>query len=545
MDPINFANALPLTADGPAFAASTAPSLQLEPVAPTDTRPARLSPLAVLPVFLDLKGKRVLVAGPAADDGEDGHRPEPDGLVWKVELLAATGACVEVYAPYQPPELLALQASPPAGCVLLIARAWRPEDFTGAMVAVGALSGAAAETFAQAAKHAGIPVNVVDTPALGTFNFGTIVNRAPMTIAISTEGASPVVGQIVRSRIEAILHPALGAWLTRAKSMREAVKARLPMGAGRRDLWRRFADRAIAATSPPTDADIEALFGQPDRPAAPDSVGRGSVVLVGAGPGDPELITLKALRALQSADIIMYDRLVSVEILEMGRREARRVLVGKTGGGRSCRQSDINDQIVAFALEGKRVVRLKGGDPMVFGRANEEIAACRAADVPVEIVPGVSAAMGAAAQLGLSLTDRRLARRLMFVTGHSESGQAPEHDWPRLADPWTTTVFYMGGRTFADMLPKLIAAGLDPDTPAVAINGATSVGGRHVACKVRDVPAAVATLDATRPCLILVGRAMALSEHNDGASGGRSESRVQAELQSSTQTTVERNAAMS
>ena len=491
----------------------TAPSLLLEPVAPRDTRPARLSPLAVLPVFLDLKGRRVLVAGPGPDDGEHGNPPETDGLVWKVELLAAAGACVEVYAPYQPPELLALAASPPSGCVLLIGRAWRPDDFTGAVAAIGALSGEAAEVFAVAAKRAGVPVNVVDTPALGTFNFGTIVNRAPMTIGISTEGASPVVGQLVRSRIEAILHPALGAWLSRAKTVRDAVKARLPMGAARRALWRRFADQALAATAPPTEADIAALFDPPTESVRTSYTGaKGSVVLVGAGPGDPELITLKALRALQSADIIMYDRLIGAEILEMGRREARRVLVGKTGGGRSCRQSDINDQIVAFALEGKRVVRLKGGDPMVFGRANEEIAACRAAGVPVEVVPGVSAAMGAAAQLGLSLTDRRLARRLMFVTGHSDSGHAPEHDWPRLADPWTTTVFYMGGRTFGEMLPKLVAAGLDPETPAVAVSGATTVAMRHRACRVCEVPAVVASLDPAQPCLILVGRAMAASD---------------------------------
>lgn len=484
-----------------------APDTGTSPLAPRDTRPARLSPLAVLPVFLDLKGKRVLVAGPGPAAGEGGHAPETDGMVWKVELLAAAGACVEVYAPFVPRELRDLQASPPSGCVLIIERRWTPADFAGAAAAVAALSDEAASEFAAAAKAAGIPVNVVDTPALGTFNFGTIVNRAPLTIGISTEGAAPVAGQLVRSRIEQIIHPAIGSWLARAKTLRDTVKARLPMGAARRDLWRRFADRAIAATAPPSDADVEALFGPTD---ARESGGqRGSVVLVGAGPGDPELVTLKALRALQSADVIMYDRLIGPEILEMGRREARRILVGKTGGGRSCRQSDINDQIVALALEGKRVVRLKGGDPMVFGRANEEIAACRAAGVPVEIVPGVSAAMGAAAQLGLSLTDRKAARRLLFVTGHSESGRAPDHDWVQLADPWTTTVFYMGGRTFSDMLPKLFAAGLDGDTPAIAISGATmSDGGQRVDCAVRDLPAALSSLDPRLPCLILVGRAM-------------------------------------
>lgn len=459
--------------------------------APTQTRPARMSPLALLPVFLDLRGKRAVVAG----DGE--------GAVWKAELLAAAGACVEVYSAEPSSDLLALQADPPAGCVLIIARGWKAADFKGAAVAIGALEGDNARAFATSARLAGIPVNVVDTPQLGSFNFATIVNRAPITIAISTDGAAPVLGQSIRAKIEALLHPALGEWAAAAKTMRSAVKAKFGMGAQRRDMWRRFADLALAAKSPPTQADIDRII---------DSIttdGKGSVVLVGAGPGDPELLTLKAIRALQSADVILYDRLVGSEVLEFGRREARRVLVGKTGGGKSCRQSDINDVMVAHALEGKRVVRLKGGDPMVFGRANEEIAACRAAGVTVEVVPGISAAMGAAAELQISLTDRTRARRLQFVTGHALNGEAPDHDWPRLADPWTTTVFYMGGRTFAQMLPKLLEAGLDGATPAIVVSGATHTGGQHIRTTVLGVIDAVAKLDATQPCLIMVGRAMA------------------------------------
>ncbi len=454
-----------------------------------------MSPLAQLPVFLDLRGKRVVVAG----DG--------DGAVWKAELLAAAGACVEVYAATPSGDLLALQADPPAGCVLIIARTWHPSDFKGAAVAIGALEGGDAEHFAASARAAGIPVNVVDTPALGSFNFATIVNRAPITIAISTDGAAPVLGQSIRSKIEAVLHPALGDWAAAAKTLRTTVKSRLGMGAQRRDMWRRFADLALAAKAPPTEAD---LYGVIDSIGIEgDGKGQGSVALVGAGPGDPELLTLKAIRALQSADVILYDRLVSPQVLEFGRREARRVLVGKTGGGKSCRQSDINDVMVTLALEGKRVVRLKGGDPMIFGRANEEIAACRAAGIAVEVVPGITAALGAAAELQISLTDRTRARRVQFVTGHAMNGEAPDHDWPRLADAWTTTVFYMGGRTFAQMLPKLLEAGLDGATPAVVVSGATWSGGQHVATTVVGVIDAVAKLDAKRPCLIMVGRAMA------------------------------------
>ncbi len=476
-------------------------------IPPRETRPSRMSPLAVLPVFFDLRGKRVVVAG----DG--------DGAVWKAELLAAAGANVEVYAPEPSAELLALadahpfkgesvpeglQRSLTIGSVRPVARGWQSADLAGAACAVGALEGEAAEAFAHAAGKAGIPVNVVDTPGVGTFNFGTIVNRAPIVIGISTDGAAPVLGQQIRGKIEALLHPALGAWAARARDMRDVVKALLPMGAARRDLWRRFADQALTAKVAPTDADLEDLFDEPVGAT------RGSVVLVGAGPGDPELLTLKAVRALQSADVIMYDRLVGADILEFGRREARRILVGKTGGGKSCRQGDINAVMVALALEGKRVVRLKGGDPMVFGRANEEMAACRAAGLAVEVVPGITAATGAAAELGLSLTDRTAARRLQFVTGHAENGQAPDYDWQLIADPWTTTVFYMGGRTFAAMLPRLLAAGLAPDTPAVAISAATTPASRHRVTTAAGVPGAVAGLDATQPCLIILGRAVGL-----------------------------------
>lgn len=451
-----------------------------------------MSPLAVLPVFFDLRGKRAVVAG----DGE--------GAIWKAELLAAAGAHVDVYTVEPSADLVALRDGPPCGSVTLVGRGWKAGDFAGAAVAVGALEGAEAEAFAMAARAAGVPVNLVDTPGMGTFNFGTIINRSPIAIGISTDGAAPVLGQTIRGKIEALLHPALGAWAARAKDLREAVKARLPMGAARRDLWRRFADAALAARAAPSAGELEGLFAESGEAK------RGSVVMVGAGPGDPELLTVKALRALQSADVIMYDRLVGADILELGRREALRVLVGKTGGGKSCRQSDINERMVAFALEGKRVVRLKGGDPMVFGRANEEIAACKAAGVAISSVPGITAALGAASELGLSLTDRKLARRLQFVTGHAESGHAPEHDWAQLADPWTTTVFYMGARTLAEMMPKLLAAGLDPATPALAVSGATTADSAHIKTTVAGLTKAIDALEGGQPCLIVIGRAVGM-----------------------------------
>jgi uroporphyrin-III C-methyltransferase/precorrin-2 dehydrogenase/sirohydrochlorin ferrochelatase len=449
-----------------------------------------MHPLTVLPVFVSLAGKRVVVAGTG------------DAVVWKAELAAAAGAHVEVFAPDPCAELDELSQAPPAGSMAVIRRRWRADDLAEAALAIGALTGEEAAAFAAAARAHGIPVNIVDTPSLSTFSFGSIVNRSPVVIGIGTDGAAPVLGQAIRAKIEALLHPALGAWAAAALRLRTTITARLPMGPSRRDLWRRFADRALAARDAPTEQDLRDLTFVGPRNC-------GSVALVGAGPGDPELLTLKALRALQSADVILYDRLVSPETLELARREARRMLVGKVGGGASCRQDDINSLMVQLARDGKRVVRLKGGDPMVFGRAAEELAACRAAGIAVEVVPGITAALGAAAELQIPLTDRRYTRRVQFVTGHSEAGGAPAHDWPSLADPWTITAFYMSARTFSDMLPKLIAAGLDPATPALAVSAATTPRRAHACCAVRDLPAVLADMALPQPCLILIGNGLA------------------------------------
>jgi len=262
----------------------------------------------------------------------------------------------------------------------------------------------------------------------------------------------------------------------------------------------------MTRSSPPADG------GKLPRRIDESDLPHWHVALVGAGPGDPELLTLKALRCLQQADVVLHDRLVSREVLDLARREARLMLVGKTGGGPGCKQSDINALMVRLALSGQRVVRLKGGDPLVFGRAAEEIEACRNAGLTVEVVPGITAALGAAATLQIPLTDRRNSRRVQFVTGHSVSGRAPDHDWATLADPWTTTVFYMGARTFAEMLPRLLAAGLDPTTPALAVAAATTPRQVERSGRVADLPAILATMPTGEPCLIMVGKAIAAAE---------------------------------
>lgn len=465
-------------------------SLMNPTLPPAETRARRIAPLTALPVFLELKGRRVVVAGAG------------EGAIWKAELAAAAGAEVVVCCPEPQPELTALAAAPPAGTIAVHARPWRPQDLDGAAVAIGALDGEDAEAFVAAARERGVLANIVDSPGRSDFSFGTIVNRAPVTIAIGTGGSAPVLGQAIRARIEALLHPALGDWAAAARSLRETFKARTGMGEARRALWRRFADAAMVARAPPTAEELKSFAN-----TAPSK--EGSIALVGAGPGAPDLVTLKALRALQSADVVLYDRLVSAEILDYARREAQRILVGKAAGAPSCRQDDINALMVKLGKEGKRVVRLKGGDPLLFGRAAEELAAAREAGLPIEVVPGITAALGAAAELKIPLTDRRFAKRLQLVTGHSERGVAPEHDWHGLADAQTTTVFYMGSRTLAAMLPRMLAAGLDPTTPAVAVLATTTPSSTVVTAPIGELPDSLRDIDPKLPCLILIGRAIA------------------------------------
>jgi uroporphyrin-III C-methyltransferase/precorrin-2 dehydrogenase/sirohydrochlorin ferrochelatase len=238
--------------------------------------------------------------------------------------------------------------------------------------------------------------------------------------------------------------------------------------------------------------------------------GTGSVVLVGAGPGDPELLTLKAVRMLQSADVVLFDALVSDGVLELVRREARCLAVGKRGGRASCRQQDINDLMVRLARRGKRVVRLKAGDPMIFGRAGEEIARLEAAGIPVEIVPGITAGLAAAAALGVSLTHRDHAHSVRFVTGHSKDGGLPEGlDWQGLADRETSLVFYMAGRTGAAVAQRLIAAGLPPATPVVAMASVSRPDETRWAGTLSALAAEGCHADGDKPVLLGIGRVFA------------------------------------
>ncbi|MBV8790656.1 MAG: uroporphyrinogen-III C-methyltransferase [Pseudolabrys sp.] len=462
---------------------------------PIETASPRIGVLARLPVFFALDGKRVVVAGgsPAA--------------AWKAELLSAAGAKVEVVTLDVSDEMRSLTTDPPRGPVVLHSRHWEPTDLDGAAIAVGTFDDdGEAAAFAAAARAAGIPVNVIDKPDFCDFSFGSIVNRSPLVIGISTDGAAPVFAQAIRAKLEAMLPQGFALWATAPARWRSSLKSSGLSFAGRRTFWQLFTQQAVThPTEQPDDADYRRLLDEVRGLGA--AAGAGSVTLVGAGPGDPELLTLRALRALQTADVILFDDLVSREVLDFARREAKKMLVGKTGHGPACKQSDINEMMVRFAKAGKRVVRLKGGDPLIFGRAAEEIAACEGAGIPIEIVPGITAAQGAASRLGVSLTDRDRAQRVQFVTGHARDGKLPgDIDWAAIADALTTTAVYMPAKTIGQFVAAALAAGLDPATPAVAVISATRPDERRLWTPIADLPQHLNAAEPSGPVLVMIGR---------------------------------------
>ena len=332
--------------------------------------PTQMQPLARLPVFLALERRRALVAGDGA------------AAAWKAELLSAAGACVDVCSPHPSEELCGLAARPPRGTIALMHRAWRVADLVGAALAVGEFDDEEeAQRFIRAARSTGVPVNVIDRPAGCDFAFGAIVNRSPLVIGISTDGAAPVFGQAIRGRLEAMLPRGFADWATAARRWRAAVQNSGLSTAARRAFWRLFASHAVThCDREPRQGDFDALMGRARSEAA--TAERGSIALVGGGPGDAELLTLRAVRVLQSADVIVMDDRVSPAIVDFARREARKLLVDSGG----------DTLMIKLAHAGRRVVHLMHGDPTIRAQTLETIAAARAAGIPVEVVPGIAAA---------------------------------------------------------------------------------------------------------------------------------------------------------
>jgi len=461
-----------------------------------------MSDASCLPLFLRLRDQPCLVVG--------------GGVVAarKVDALLTSGARVTVVAPALVETLRGLRD---AGRITHLSRAFAADDVDGQVLIVSATDRPEVNrAVAAAAAAAGRLVNVVDDLELSGALFPSLVRRGELTIAISTGGAAPVLARLVRARIEAMLSHSLGDLVALAARWRQRVQQRLDSIGARRRLWERVLDergavlRALGAGQPDAaEAALRDALADECSPEACDMRARGFVSLVGAGPGDPELLTLRALRTLQGADVVLHDRLVSPAVLELARRDAQRVDVGKlTGGDHAAAQDAINARLVELASEGLRVVRLKGGDPFIFGRGAEELDALRAHGIPFEIVPGITAALGCAAYAGVPLTRRTVAQQVTLVTAHCERSM-DRLDWPLLAQARHTAVFYMGVGHAQLIEERLLAGGRDGATPVAIIERGTTAEQRVVHTALRGLADTVRERRVRAPALIIVGEVAA------------------------------------
>lgn len=427
----------------------------------------------------------------------------------KVRALLAAGARVTVVAP--------AACEGVAGLAATRHIEWRPEPFharhvADAFLVVSATGDPAVDDAVyRAASAANRPVNVVDDPARCSFIFPAIVDRSPVIVAVSSGGASPVLARLIRERLEALLPASLGQLAALAGRWRGRVKQRLAALSRRRRLWERVLDGEVAdLVHAGRHIEAERAMGHALVAAAHDTAPAGRVWLVGAGPGDPGLLTLRALQVIQRADVILHDRLVSPEVLALARRDAERIEVGKSAGERSRGQDEINALLVAHARAGRRVCRLKGGDPFVFGRGGEELEALAAAGIGYEVVPGVTAAVGCAAYAGLPLTHRDHSAAVTLVTAHRREA-IEALDWTRLARPGHTLAVYMGVGQVSSIRERLIAHGRDPATPVAFIENGTTPRQRVVETNLADMAADAARCRIVSPTLMVIGEVAALA----------------------------------
>jgi len=447
------------------------------------------------PVFFDLSGQKVLIVGGG------------DVALRKISLLERTGASITVVAPEIAPELMARAA---AGTLKLALREFSPSDLDGARLVIVATSRRAVNRWiANLSESRNIPVNVVDDREASRFIVPAIIDRDPVLVAISTGGASPVLARRLRERLEALIPQRIGALAAWLEALRARARRKLRGTDARRRFFEAIVDGAAARRFIEGDARGAVRIAHrllTTSATAPPAAGE--VALVGAGPGDPELLTLKALRALQDADVILYDRLVSAEVLDLARRDAERICVGKSPGRLGCTQEEINALLIELAGQGKRVVRLKGGDPFVFGRGGEELQALAAAQINFSVVPGITAAIGAAAYAGIPLTHRHHAHSVSFVTGQRQDG--PEPDWRALGKPGTTAVFYMGLSRLEHIVAKLQEHGAAASLPAGLIAQGTTADQRVVTATLGTIRKLSAEANLQSPALLIVGDVVAL-----------------------------------
>ncbi|PJI91508.1 uroporphyrin-III C-methyltransferase/precorrin-2 dehydrogenase/sirohydrochlorin ferrochelatase [Yoonia maricola] len=444
------------------------------------------------PIFLAVEGRRIVLSGGG------------DAAMAKLRLLMKTEAHITVIADEIAEDI---RKWADQGKLRIIARAMEPGDALCAALFYAANEDDAEDARVAAIAHAeGALVNIVDNLADSQFITPAIVDRDPVTVAIGTEGAAPVLARAIKADLEARLPTSLGILARIGKTFRHAVEV-LPMGRKRRDFWSSFyfgtgpkalADNGEAGVIPALEQHLDAHIMQTAK--------AGSVDLVGAGPGDPELLTLKARNALDKADVVIHDRLVTGEILELARREAIIIDAGKEGFGKSTAQSDIDALIVQHALDGHHVVRLKAGDPTVFGRLDEEIEAIEAHNIPYTIIPGITAASAAVAGIGQSLTKRHRNSSVRLITGHDTKGYA-DHDWKALAQPGEVAAIYMGKKSARFIQGRLLMHGADPATPVTIIENVSRADQQIIATTLAELEPTLTQADLKGPAITFYGLA--------------------------------------
>lgn len=451
-----------------------------------------------LPIFLRLTDQPCVVVG----GGEVAAR--------KTELLLRAGARITVVSPTLcPPLLRCVQA----GEITHVAEAFSDTHLEHCALAIAATDDSAVNRqVSEVARLRHIPVNVVDQPALCSFVMPSIIDRSPVVIAVSSGGASPVLARLLRARLETLIPASYGRLATLVGGFRDAVKRRFRTVDERRYFWEAVLQGPVAEMMySGREQAAHAALEKAIENGVGISANAGEVYLVGAGPGDPDLLTFRALRLLQQADVIVYDRLVSQPILDLARRDAERIYVGKERDNHTLPQEDINQLLARLAKEGKRVLRLKGGDPFIFGRGGEEIETLAQQGIPFQIVPGITAAAGCASYAGIPLTHRDYAQSVVFVTGHLKDGSV-NLNWPALVQPQQTVVFYMGLKGLSVIFDELIKHGMHADMPAALVEQGTTQHQKVWIGSLSTLPGILENQPVRAPTLIIVGEVVALHD---------------------------------
>jgi uroporphyrin-III C-methyltransferase/precorrin-2 dehydrogenase/sirohydrochlorin ferrochelatase len=461
-----------------------------------------MTPMRSLPIFVDMRDRPVVVVG--------------SGVVAarRAEMAVRAGARVTVFAPALDDEFLGLKDAPNFNCA---PRDPTSEDFAPATLCFIATDDEGLiERARAAAKAGGALVNVADWPKLCDFIMPSIVDRSPLVIAVSTGGASPILGRMLRARIESLIPAAYGRLAELIGGSRGRLAAAVPTQTQRRRFWETVLEGPIAeaALAGNLDAAKSHLSREIDRWAADGASPAGEVYLVGAGPGDPDLVTFRAFRLMQKADVVLYDRLTDDRIMNLVRREAERVYVGKQPDHHELPQEEISALLVRLAREGKRVLRLKGGDPFIFGRGGEEIETLAEYGIPFQVCPGVTAAIGASSYAGIPLTHRDHAQACVFVTGHGKDGRI-DLDWAALLQPRQTVAIYMGQRNLEPLTREFVAHGASPDLPAAIVDNATRPNQRVVISTLGALAAEAAAAKLRGPSIVILGTVVTLRKKLD------------------------------